>query len=102
MLSNNRSKIGARGFFGCDWRKGAVSPRDSEQTKSPLVPIPLLFRFPYYPYTNSKDKNLCISQTIRGFFCFIVQKIGFIFNKISDLFGIKIGFAKFGLGDSYC
>ncbi|RLB12905.1 MAG: hypothetical protein DRG39_00655 [Deltaproteobacteria bacterium] len=34
----------------------------------------------------------------RGFFCFVAQKIGFIFfNEISDLFGIKMGFAKFGL-----
>jgi len=38
------SGIGARGFFGCDWRKGAVSPRDPEQTKNPLalIPLPLL------------------------------------------------------------
>ncbi len=34
----------------------------------------------------------------RGFFCFVAQKIGFIFfNEISDLFGIKMGFAKLGL-----
>ncbi len=34
------SGIGARGFFECDCRKGAVGPRDLEQQKNPLAPIP--------------------------------------------------------------
>ncbi len=57
-LGNNRSKIGARGL-----RK---------------APLPL-FHFPYYPYTNSKDKNLCISPNNKRVFCFVAQKICFIF-----------------------
>ncbi|RLB10517.1 MAG: hypothetical protein DRG39_06200, partial [Deltaproteobacteria bacterium] len=54
---------------------------------------------PCYPYViYSKDKNLCISQTIRVFlFCSTGNRLYF-FNEISDLFGIKIGFAKLGLG----
>ncbi len=40
-LGNNRSKIGARGFFGCDCRKDAASLRDPEQKKKPLAPISL-------------------------------------------------------------
>ncbi len=66
-------------------RRGQVSPADkslkrpARETRSRRKTLLPLFRFPYYPYViYSKDKNLCISQTI--------------------LFGIKMGFAKLGLG----
>ncbi len=62
------SGIGARGFFGCDWRKGAVGPRAPEQTKSLLAPIPLpqkgFFMFcsikPTSVFLNFKDDILII------------------------------------------
>ncbi|RLB10971.1 MAG: hypothetical protein DRG39_05140 [Deltaproteobacteria bacterium] len=57
-----------------------------------------LFRFPCYSYIiYSKDKNLCISQTIRSFCVLWHRKQALFFNEISDLFGIKMGFAKVGL-----
>ena len=69
-------------------RPGADEKPFCPYSASPVIPIS-------YP---AKDNNLCISPNNKGFFLFCsTEKKLYFFNKISDLFDIKMDFAKLGL-----